>query len=114
MPKRRICDGSAAPRRSRTAVWPVRLPGQTLPLAGYSVAPSPDAQDPLAAGMHVLEDVQVEQAEPLRIRFVGFPPSLTGGPARRQAIVLPVPRGRWEEARRAAARFLREILDSSN
>ncbi len=91
----------------------VRLPGQTLPLAGYSVAPSPDAQDPLAAGMDVLEDVQVEQAEPLRIRFVGFPITSKGGPARRQVIVLPVPRGREEEARRLAARFHSEILDSS-
>ena len=91
----------------------IHLPGQVLPLGGYSVAPPTNSWDPLGAGIDVLQDVVISGASPARIRFTGYPITGRGGRGLRKVITVPVPRGREEEARRLAARFHSEILNSS-
>ena len=88
----------------------VFLPGQTLPLGGYSANPPPNFSDPLLGGIDVLQDVGSTGKKPrLRVYFRRRRIHGRGGIAWRVVVEIPVPTGRDSEAAQLIQRFHTEI-----
>ncbi len=100
----------AGPRKICIGPTAVVQPGQTLPLAGYSVQFLPNFWDPLRGGIDVLENAAIQEGSPARVTFYGRAMHGRGGLGTHIRVEVPIPAGHETEAAQLVQRFHTTIL----